>query len=108
MANVDGFPFVNPTVRHVGVSKLRELNASKLRENSEETLVIQDSNDTPLAVLLSYEQFLIIQQQLMAVLNTVEMLSDKEEHDSFLAAFEDIRSGRVRSLDEIDAELEKQ
>jgi PHD/YefM family antitoxin component YafN of YafNO toxin-antitoxin module len=102
------FPFVNPTVRHVGVSKLRELNASKLRENSEETLVIQDSNDTPLAVLLSYEQFLIIQQQLMAVINTVEMLSDKTEHESLMAAFEDIRAGRVRSLDEIDAELEKQ
>jgi len=102
------FPFVNPTIRHVGVSKLRELNASKLREKSEETLVIQDSNDTPLAVLLSYEQFLIIQQQLMAVINTVEMLSDKGEHDSLVSAFEDIRSGRVRSLDEIDAELGKQ
>ncbi len=107
-ATVASFPFVNPTVRHVGVSKLRELNASKLRENSEETLVIQDSNDTPLAVLLSYEQFLIIQQQLMAVISTIEMLSDKTEHDSLIAAFEDIRAGRVRSLDEIEAELEKQ
>lgn len=102
------FPFVNPTVRHVGVSKLRELNASKLRENSEETLVIQDSNDTPLAVLLSYEQFLIIQQQLLAVINTVDMLTDKAEYDNLIAGFEDIRAGRVRSLDEIDAELEKQ
>ena len=45
---------------------------------------------------------------LMGVLNTIEMLSDKVEHDSLLSAFEDIRAGRVRSLDEIDAELEKQ
>ncbi|HJT71835.1 MAG TPA: hypothetical protein VJ731_16670 [Terriglobales bacterium] len=105
---VAAFPFVNPTIRHVGVSKLRELNASKLRESSEETLVIQDSNDNPLAVLLSYEQFLIIQQQLMSVLNTIEVLADKDENDSLLAAFEDIRDGRVRSLDEIDAELDKQ
>lgn len=105
---VAAFPFVNPTVRHVGVSKLRELNASKLRESSEETLVIQDSNDTPLAVLLSYEQFLIIQQQLLAVINTVEVLSDQAEHKNLVAAFEDIRNGRVRSLDEIEAELEEQ
>jgi hypothetical protein len=106
--SVAAFPFVNPTIRHVGVSKLRELNASKLRESSEETLVIQDSNDTPLAVLLSYEQFLIIQQQLMSVLNTIEILSDKTEHDSLVKAFEDIQAGRVRSFDEIDAELNKQ
>ena len=50
----------------------------------------------------------LIQQQLMAVINTVEMLSDKIEHESLMTAFEDIRAGRVRSLDEIDAELEKQ
>lgn len=52
--------------------------------------------------------FLIIQQQLVAVINTVEVLSDKTEYDNLLAAFEDIRTGRVRSLDEIEAELEKQ
>jgi len=101
------FPFVNPSVRHVGVSKLRELNATKLKEN-DETLIIQDSDDTPLAVLLSYEQFLIIQDQLLSVLNTIEVLSDDNEHKSLLRAFDDIRAGKVRSLDEIEAEMEKQ
>jgi hypothetical protein len=96
-------PIIDPTVRHVGVSKLRELNATKLKEN-EETLVIQD-NDTPLAVLLTYEKFLIIQEQLMAVFNTVELLSDDLERKGLVAAFEDIKNGRIRSLDEIEAEL---
>jgi hypothetical protein len=56
-------PYIDPKVRHVGVSKLRELNATKLKElgqDNEQTLVIQD-NDQPLAVLLSYEKFLIMQ-----------------------------------------------
>lgn len=101
------FPFVNPSVRHVGVSKLRELNETKLKENAE-TLIIQGSNDAPLAVLLSYEKFLIIQDQLLAVLSTVEVLSDEAERKSLLRAFEEIRAGRVRSLDEIEAEMEKQ
>lgn len=101
------FPFVNPSVRYVGVSKLRELNATKLKEN-DETLIIQDSDDTPLAVLLSYEQFLIIQDQLLSVLNTIEVLSDDNEHKSLSRAFDDIRAGKVRSLDEIEAEMEKQ
>jgi hypothetical protein len=99
-------PIIDPSVRHVGVSKLRELNATKLRDNPE-TLVIQD-NGTPLAVLLSYEKFLIIQEQLLAVFNTVELFADEREHKGLIAAFEDLRAGRVRSLAEIEAEMEKE
>ncbi|SRR5581483_92119 len=108
MAVVANFPFVNPNVRHVGVSKLRELNATKLKEQTDETLIIQDSNNDPLAVLLSYEQFLIIQEQLVAVINTIDMLSEDAERKNLVAAFEDIQAGRVRSLDDIEADLEKQ
>lgn len=104
---VAAFPFVNPSVRHVGVSKLRELNASKLKEN-EDTLIIQDSNDTPIAVVMSYEQFLTIQEQLVSALNTIELLNDEVEQKSLLKAFEDVRNGRVRSLSDIEAHLEKQ
>src|SRR5262249_37638453 len=99
---IAAFPCVNPTVKHVGVSKLRELNEAKLKEN-EETLIIQGSNDAPIAVLLSYEQFLIIQDQLLSVLATVDVLSDESESKSLMRAFEDMRAGRVRSLDEIEA-----
>lgn len=99
-------PIIDPSVRHVGVSKLRQLNATKLKDN-EETLVIQD-NDTPLAVLLSYERFLIIQEQLFAVFNAIELLTDQGEHADLVAAFEALRAGHVRSLDDIEADLEKE
>ena len=49
-------PFIDQNVEHVGTTKLRELNSTKLRNNTK-TLVIQE-NDTPLAVLLNYERFL--------------------------------------------------
>src|SRR5262249_5929977 len=52
-------PNIDPNIKHVGVSKLRGLNASKLKEHTEDTLVIQE-NDKPLAVLLSYDRFLEI------------------------------------------------
>ena len=101
-------PYIDPRVRHVGVSKLRELNATKLKEmghGNEETLVIQD-NDTPLAVLLTYERFLRMQEKLTAVFNTIEMLTDDGERNALLAGLADLKAGRTRSLDEIEAELE--
>jgi len=36
----------------------------------------------------------------------VEMLTDDTERNGVLAAFEDIRAGRVRTLAEIEADLE--
>ncbi len=102
---IGAIPVIDPSVRHVGVSKLRELNATKLKENNE-TLVIQD-NDNPLAVLLSYEKFLIMQQQLMAVYNTLDLLVDEKERAGLVAGLDDLRAGRVRSLVDIEAELEK-
>ncbi len=102
-------PYIDPRVRHVGVSKLRELNASKLKElgqENEQTLVIQD-NDTPLAVLLSYEKFLIIQEKLTAVFNTIELLTDSAEREALLSAVEDVKNHRVRSLNEIEAEMKQ-
>jgi hypothetical protein len=63
MPSLASVPYIDPNVEHVGVSRLRELNATKLRQ-FEKTLVIRD-NDTPLAVLLTYEQFLNMQRQLV-------------------------------------------
>lgn len=53
-------PKIDPLVRHVGVSYLRKLNASVLR-NLQGAMVICD-NSEPLAVIVSYETFLRIQQ----------------------------------------------
>jgi predicted transcriptional regulator len=104
MSSTD-IPHIDTTVRHVGVSKLRELNVAKLRQ-SEETLVIQD-NDEPLAVLLTYDKFLEMQQMLESMLNTIELFMEKHEADGLVAGLEDVKAGRVRSLAEIEAELSK-
>jgi len=60
--NADSIPYLDPSVQHVGVTKLRSLNVAQLRD-MEKTLVIQD-NDKPLAVLLKYEHFMAIQERL--------------------------------------------
>lgn len=61
-ANQLSIPYVDPTVQHVGISRLRALNVSQLRA-LDKTLVIQD-NDEPLAVLLKYEHFLAMQEKI--------------------------------------------
>ncbi len=58
--NQVSIPYVDPSVQHVGISKLRGLNVTQLRE-LDRTWVIQD-NDEPLAVLLKYEYFLAMQE----------------------------------------------
>jgi translation initiation factor IF-3 len=60
--NQVSIPYLDPSVQHVGISKLRALNVTQLR-NLDKTLVIQD-NDKPLAVLLKYEHFMAMQEQL--------------------------------------------
>ena len=107
MPNVEKHPYIDATVKHVGVSKLRGLNADKLRETTD-TFVIQDPNDKPLAVLVTYDKFLAMQDELMAVARTVEMLSDKSELEGLKAGLADMKAGRLQTLDEIDAELKKQ
>ena len=100
-------PRLDPDVKYVGVSKLRDLNATKLREQTDDTFVIQD-NDTPLSVLLSYKRYLQMREEFNTLLNMIEMLSDEKERNGVLAAFEDILAGRVRSLADIESELESE
>lgn len=100
-------PNIDPNVKYVGVSKLRGLNATKLRDQDDETLVIQE-NDTPLSVLLPYKRYLAIREEFNALLSMIELLANETERSGLLRAFEDIRAERVRSLDEIEADLEKE
>jgi hypothetical protein len=60
-ANPVSIPYLDPNVQHVGISRLRALNVTQLRD-LDKTLVIQD-NDKPLAVL-KYEHFMAIQERL--------------------------------------------
>lgn len=101
------FPDINPQIRFVGVSKLRELNATKLKQQTEDALVIQE-NDTPLSVLLSYRKYQAMREEFNALLSMIELLTNDNERTGLLKSFEDIRSGRVRSLAEIEADLEKE
>jgi len=96
-------PYIDRNVQHVGVSRLRSLNATQLRE-IDKTLVIQE-NDQPLAVLLKYEEFLIMQDQLMSVLDTIATLSDQEELGGILSGMKDMEAGRTKSISEIRAAL---
>lgn len=100
------FPLIDPSVKHVGVSKLRELNATKLKEQNDETFVIQE-NDQPLAVLLSYEKYLIIQEQLAAVMNTLELFSENAELEGVLRGMGEVTEGRTRSFAEVKAALKQ-
>lgn len=97
--------YVNPNVRTVGVSKLRSLNATQLRD-IDKTIVIQE-NDQPLAVLVKYEEFMAMQKQLLAALEQA-LLSDKSTVEAVLNGRGDVKSGNTRTLDEIRDSLKKQ
>ncbi len=105
MAMATCVPYIDPNVEHVGVSKLRTLNATSLR-NFDKAMVIQD-NDTPLAVLLTYDQFLTMQKQLQAVLETIEVITDDEERSSLIDGLQAVTNGKTKSLSDIRAELKQ-
>lgn len=98
-------PYIDRNVQHVGVSRLRSLNATQLRE-IDKTLVIQE-NDQPLAVLLKYEEFLIMQDQLFSVLDTIAALTEQEEIGGILSGIEEMKAGKTKSISEIRAALKK-
>ena len=100
-------PYIDPRVEHVGVSNLRQLDGKKLRQMDDKTLVIQEHN-TPLAVLLSYEQYLIIQDQLQTVVDCFELLSSPEETAALISGLRDLRDGNTRSIGEIRKDLESE
>ena len=101
------FPNIDPRIKHVGVSKLRDLNATKLKEQEDDTLVIQE-NDTPLSVLFSYKRYQEMRDEFNALMSMIELLTNESESKGLLAALEDVRVGRVRSLADIEADLEKE
>ena len=96
MAWSSEIPFVDPAVEHVGVSKLRTFNATNLGKITK-TMVIQD-NDAPVAVLLSYRQYLAIQNKLQEALDALDLLSQQENVDRLLSSLRDIPEGRVTDL----------
>lgn len=66
--------YIDTTVEHIGVSRLRQLNAKNLGKLTK-MLVVQDG-DTALAVVIQYERYLAMQNQLEQALRTIQMLSE--------------------------------
>jgi len=58
-------PYIDPRVQHIGVSRLRQLNADYLRM-LDHLLVVRD-NENPLVVILPYEQFMGMQSLIVAM-----------------------------------------
>ena len=103
LAGIYSGPYIDERVEHVGISKLRNLNTSTLRE-FDRTMVIQD-NDKPLAVLVSYQQFLGMQKELVSLIQTVEMLKSEQEMADLNSGLEDANQGRTEPLSTIKKEL---
>jgi PHD/YefM family antitoxin component YafN of YafNO toxin-antitoxin module len=99
-------PYIDEQVEHVGITRLRSLNVSSLRD-FDKTLVIQD-NDKPLAVLLSYEQFLAMQKQLVSVLATLEVFTNGTEAERFKTGLADVQAGKVKPLAKIRETLKEE
>lgn len=93
-------PRIDRSVEHVGVSRLRKLNSDDLK-TMEKTLVLQE-NDQPLAVLLKYEKYLVLQDQLDSLMQTMYVLSNRKEASALRAGVEDVDNGRVKDLGEIN------
>ena len=82
---------MDTSVGYVGTTRLRKLNAANLKAVNK-TLVFQE-NDTPLAVLLKYDKFLIMQNKLEVAFRTVEWLSKKADSQTEVEAVRDAAGG---------------
>ena len=96
MYKIDGVPHIDTSVEYVGTTRLRKLNAAILKAVSK-TLVVQE-NDTPLAVLLKYDQFLTMQHKLEVAIRTVELLSKKTDPQIVVEALRDAAGGNTFPL----------
>jgi PHD/YefM family antitoxin component YafN of YafNO toxin-antitoxin module len=101
----NSIPRMDRTVEHVGVSRLRKLNSDDLK-TMEKTLVLQE-NDQPLAVLLTYEKYLVLQDQLDSLMRTIYLLSNPDESSALRAGIADVNAGQTKDLEEIKAGLKK-
>jgi len=103
LTEAKGIPVIDPNVQYVGVSKLRTLNAGRLH-NLDKTLVIQD-DDKPLAVVLSFGQFMEMQSERNRALATLEAVL--AENSGLLAALQQAQNGNTKPLEEVRQTLKK-
>ena len=91
--------YIDPTIEHVGVSKLRQLSAANLGK-MKNMLVVRE-NDTALAVVMRYEQYLAMQNQLEKALRTIQAY-----HSDVLGqGLQDAAAGKIKRMTEVDPTL---
>ena len=101
-------PYIDPRVEHVGVSKLRQLDGETLKKNVENKALVIRDHDVPLAVLLSFEQYLVMQDQIQSLVDTLEIFSNAEEVHLLTASMNEVNAGSPRkSIEEIRASLKR-
>lgn len=107
MSNLLEMPTIDRNVETVGISGLRKLDRKRLKSfDSNKMLVIQDHN-TPLAVVLGYEKYLILQDQLKAMMETFEIFSDPDEFKQLIEGYAQALGGRSRGIAKIRKDLAK-
>lgn len=99
-------PYIDPNVQFVGVSKLRQLNATALNDLDNKTLVIQE-NDKPLAVVLSYDQFLEMQKERERVKSTLEMLMSADDRAALVNSLQEMVERKTKPISEIREALKQ-
>ena len=99
-------PYIDPNVQYVGVSKLRNLNATSLQNLDAKTIVVQENNQ-PIAVIVSFEQFLEMQREREKVRATLEMLVNDDERNALLAGMQDILSKRTKPFAAVKEAIRK-
>ncbi len=57
-------PLIDNRVRVVGITHLRKATSEYLAELGPNALLVQDNEDKPLVVVVSYETWLAVQEQL--------------------------------------------
>lgn len=101
-----GIPYIDPNVQYVGVSKLRSLNATNLQGLQAKPIIVQENNQ-PIAVILSFEQFLEMQRDRDKVRATLEMLVNDDERNALLAGMQDVLSKRTKPISAVRDALRK-
>lgn len=71
-------PKIDPDVKYIGSSKLRELTAIELRALTG-AIVVTGAQNTPLAVILPYQTYLRMQNAVEGVRRFTEPLMSREE-----------------------------
>ena len=83
------------------------VSGASLQRDGKARMVIQD-DDTPLAVVLSYEQYLDMQQERENIIATLEALFEKDGKSSdLIMALQQTRAGNVKPFSLVRRTLEK-